>query len=99
MTGRPPFPDGAIGVFPPLVPVAVRFPENGVFGKGPGIEAFPGQKRNGGFPGIVLGEKLGEGNEGPAEHRGHGADHSLIQGLLLLPSIRLGLSQSMESLY
>ena len=45
---------------------------------------FPGQEWNGGFPGIVLGEKLGEGNEGPAEHRGHGADHSLIQGLLLL---------------
>jgi len=73
------FPDRAVGIFPPLIPVAVRFPEDGVFREGPVVKSCSGKPRTAGRTRIILGEELAKGEAGDEQDRGQEPDHNFIQ--------------------
>lgn len=52
------FPDSSVGVFAPLVTVAVAFPERGIFGGGVEVEVATDLSWDGGGTGIVFPQQL-----------------------------------------
>ena len=60
------FPDRSVGVFAPLVAVAIAFPEGGLFGGGVEVEVAAHLSRDGGSAGIVFTQELPG-----AKERGH----------------------------
>ena len=52
------FPDGSVGIFSPLVAVAVAFPERGLLGGGVEVEVATDLSWDGGGTGIVFTQQL-----------------------------------------
>jgi len=74
------FPDGAVGVFAPLISVAIRLPKNGVSGDRPVVKTCSGEPRVAGFAWIILGQELAQGKGRKEQTDGHGPDHDSMEG-------------------